>query len=88
LGSIDKRFQELAQVSCRYNKQAQKHVIQHLYNSKELLLDIRHILVYQSFDQDIRNLMMNRADAIVSYINGFMNTLNKEQVQEGNLLCA
>ncbi len=74
LHHIESRFQELAQISCSNAR----HVKQQICKSKALLLDIRHIILYQSFDYDMREKIMMRADAIVNYINSFMNTINHE----------
>lgn len=75
LEHIEYRFQELVQISCS----SSKHAKQQICKSKMLLLDIRHIILYQSFDYDMREKIVMRADAIVNYINSFMNTFIKDE---------
>ncbi|MES2253349.1 MAG: hypothetical protein V4482_06700 [Pseudomonadota bacterium] len=72
LHHIECRFQELAQTSCSNAR----HVKEQICKSKALLLDMRHIVLYQSFDYDIREKIMMRTDAIVNYINSYMNAIN------------
>lgn len=74
LKNLERRFQDLIQLPALDHKK----ITQHMYLSKELLIDIRHIMVYQSFDHDLRERLMNQANAIVSYINSFMVSLQKE----------
>ena len=80
LNHIEGRFQELVQISCSNARL----VKQQICASKALLLDIRHIILYQSFDYDMREKIMTRADAIVNYINSFMNTVSREKA----MVCA
>ncbi|MES2608289.1 MAG: hypothetical protein V4544_06140 [Pseudomonadota bacterium] len=75
LQNLEFRFQELIQSSCMNVRQMR----QHIYKSKVLLLDMRHILLYQSFDHDMRDKFMSRADAIVNYINAYMNAINSHE---------
>jgi hypothetical protein len=79
LDHIEYRFHELVQnVSPDPH-----HARQQICKSKALLLDIRHIILYQSFDYDMREKMMMRADAIVNFINSFLNSLNRQQAPAG-----
>lgn len=74
LGHIECRFQDLVQISCSSSRDAKQQICK----SKVLLLDIRHIILYQSFDYDLREKIMMRADAVVNYINSFMNALSRD----------
>ena len=74
LHHVECRFQELAQISCSSSRDAKQQICK----SKVLLLDIRHIILYQSFDYDLREKIMMRADAVVNYINSYMNTLSQD----------
>lgn len=73
--NIDSRFQELAQISCFNDRFIKKKICQ----SKALLLDIRHIILYQSFDHDIREKLIIRADSILHYIHSYMDTIQVER---------
>ncbi|MES2608090.1 MAG: hypothetical protein V4544_05120 [Pseudomonadota bacterium] len=75
LHHVECRFQDLVQISCFSSKDAKQQICK----SKVLLLDIRHIILYQSFDYDLREKIMMRADAVVNYINSFMNTLYRDE---------
>lgn len=75
LHHVECRFQELVQISCSSARDAKQQICK----SKVLLLDIRHIILYQSFDYDLREKIMMRADAVVNYINSFMNTLSRDE---------
>ena len=76
LRNFETRFQELAQTTCP----TERHFKEQVFKSKALLLDLRHVLMYQSFDCDIREKMLIRADAIVNYINAYMDSLEKVQL--------
>ncbi|MDP3371789.1 MAG: hypothetical protein Q8S21_02735 [Candidatus Paracaedibacteraceae bacterium] len=73
---IDSRFQELVEVPCA-NERCIKKMIS---KSKLLLLDIRYILLYQSFDYDIREKIIVRTDSILQYINTCLDATNKSLV--------
>ena len=73
LHHIECRFQDLVQIACS----SSKDIKQQICRSKVLLLDIRHIILHQSFDHDLREKILMRADAVVNYINSFMNTLSR-----------
>ena len=70
LRNFEARFHELAQTACP----TARHFKEQIFKSKALLLDLRHVLIYQSFDYDIREKMLTRADAIVNYINAYMDS--------------
>jgi len=76
LHHIECRFQELAQNSCSNIR----HVKEQICKSKALLLDMRHIVLYQSFDYDLREKIMARTDAIVNYINAYMNAMSTRKL--------
>lgn len=75
LHHIECRFQDLVQISCSSSRDAKQQICK----SKVLLLDIRHVILHQSFDYDLREKIMIRADAVVNYINSFMNTLSRDK---------
>ncbi len=78
LNYIEYRFKEIVEESCVNLRQARHH----LSKSKALLLDIRHVILYQSFDHDIREKIILRTDAIVNYINAYMNSFNRKIFKE------
>lgn len=71
---IEHRFDELIQVS--YS--SPKLIKEKIQKSKALLLDIRHIILYQSFDYDMREKIAIRADAILNYINYYTKGLKRK----------
>ena len=75
LHHLECRFHELIKASCSSVKEEKEQICK----SKELLLDIRHVMLYQSFDYDIRDKIMVRVDAVVNYINSFVNTLKGDE---------
>lgn len=70
---IDSRFQELVEVPCANEKCIKKMISK----SKLLLLDIRYILLYQSFDHDIREKIITRTDSILHYLNIYLDAINR-----------
>lgn len=80
LHHIECRFQDLVQIACSSSKDAKQQICR----SKVLLLDIRHIILHQSFDYDLREKVLMRADAVVNYINSFMSALSRNGAHVSN----
>jgi hypothetical protein len=72
---IETRFEKLIQTPAKNTSKDASH---YLYLSKELLIDIRHILLYYTFDHDIRTHFFHCAMKIISYLHAFMNALQKQ----------
>ncbi len=84
LKHFENRFSELAQSSCSNAK----NMTQTIYKIKELLLDMRHVIVYHSFDHDIREKMFSRADSIINYMNAYLQVVNAQiNVEQRAIAC-
>ncbi|MDP3371429.1 MAG: hypothetical protein Q8S21_00835 [Candidatus Paracaedibacteraceae bacterium] len=61
---IEFSFNELVQISCS----SQKLIKNKIRKSKILLSDMHHVVLCQSFDCDMRDKIMARANATLNYI--------------------
>ncbi len=71
LKALQERFQQIIQLPYRAGKQSG----QHLQLSKQLLIDIRHVILYHTFDYDIKKQLMQNTNSIIAYIQAFMQSI-------------
>lgn len=72
--STESRFQNLVQTPIEINKKKSQH---HIYKAKVLLLDIKHIITYETLDYDIRQKFIKFAQSVISYIQFFLEGFQK-----------